>query len=180
MEYIYVLKCKTNLQSDKFFVGKTYNVQIEYNEHLDKKFDFTKDFKHTDIDIDSVFENVNLELVISKYINKYGKSNVHFISLEEKQIKKIKKLIKEPNDKCICKKTDHFLDKCHLNLTKEFWDKMMNRVINTIVSDFKKNCNESDICCRCGRFGHFMDQCYAKKHADGYTISDEEQDNEFI
>ena len=41
MEYIYVLKCKTNLQNHVFFVGHTYNVQIEYNEHLDKKFEFT-------------------------------------------------------------------------------------------------------------------------------------------
>ena len=67
MEYIYVLKC----QKDKFYIGKTYNVQIEYNDHLDKKFEFTKNFKQSDIDIDSIFENSDLELIISKYIIKY-------------------------------------------------------------------------------------------------------------
>ena len=41
MEYIYVLKC----QKDKYYIGKTYNVQIEYNEHLDGTFcDITKEY----------------------------------------------------------------------------------------------------------------------------------------
>lgn len=170
MEYIYVLKC----QKEKFFVGKTYNVQIEYNEHLEGCFEYTKNLTQNEIDIDSIFETSNLELVIAKYINKYGKENVSFLESDKKQIKEIKKLIKETDGNCICKEDTHFLDKCKLNLKDEFWDKMFNKAINNIVKNFKKNCNESDICCRCGRFGHFMDQCFAKKHADGYNISDEE------
>jgi hypothetical protein len=124
--------------------------------------------------LDSIFKNSDLELIISKYIIKYDKSNVHFIELENDSVKKIKKLIKEKDNCCICNQRDHFLDKCSLNLKSEFWDKMMNRAFNNIFSNFKKNCSDSDICCRCGRFGHFMDQCYAKKHADGTNISDEE------
>ena len=51
MEYIYVLKC----QKDKYYIGKTYNVQIEYNEHLDGTFcDITKEYKPCDIH--SIFE----------------------------------------------------------------------------------------------------------------------------
>ena len=46
-------------------------------------------------------------------------------------------------------------------------------MFNKMISNFTKNCKDSQICCRCGRFGHFMDQCYAKKHSDGYNLSDE-------
>ena len=71
MEYIYILKC----QKEKFFIGKTYNVQIEYNEHLDGSFcDFTKEFNPCDIV--GIFEldtNISLELVSAKYVNKYAR-----------------------------------------------------------------------------------------------------------
>jgi hypothetical protein len=165
MEYIYILKC----QKEKYFIGKTYNVQIEYNEHLDGTFcDFTKEFKPCDIE--GIFEldtEINLELIVAKYVNKYDKKNVFF---QETDIKEIKKLIKKINNKCICDSESHWLDSCNkLNLKDEFWSKIFNKMVN----NFTKNCKDSEICCRCGRFGHFMDQCYAKKHSDGYDLSDE-------
>jgi len=170
MEYIYILKC----QKDKYYIGKTYNVQIEYNEHLDGSFcDFTKEFKPCDIE--GIFEidtNIALELVIAKYVKKYDKKNIAFL---ETDAKAIKKLLKQINDNCICESKEHWLDSCKLNLKDEFWSKMFNKIVN----NFTKNCKDSQICCRCGRFGHFMDQCYAKKHTDGYNISDEDDDLEF-
>ena len=172
MEYIYVLKC----QKDKYFIGKTYNVQIDYNEHLDGTFcDFTKEYKPCDIEtIFEVIPEISLELVISKYINKYDKKNICFI---ETDLKQVKKLLKENNSSCVCLSSEHFLDKCSKNLKDDFWSKMFNKMVKKMV----KNCNDSNICCRCGRFGHFMDQCYAKKHADGFDLSDdyEEDDIDF-
>ena len=164
MEYIYVLKC----QKDKYYIGKTYNVQIEYNQHLDGSYcDFTKEFKPCDIEtIFELTEQINLEIVIAKYINKYNKKNIFF---QEIDVKNIKKLLKIINIDCICGSKDHWLDSCKLNLKEEFWSKMFNKMI----SNFTKNCKDSQICCRCGRFGHFMDQCYAKTHSDGYNLSDE-------
>jgi predicted GIY-YIG superfamily endonuclease len=170
MEYIYILKC----QKEKYYIGKTYNVQIEYNEHLDGSFcNFTKEFKPCDIDgIFEVDKNIsNLELVIAKYVNKYDKKSISF---KETDIKLIKKILKTINNKCICDSESHWLDSCKLNLKDEFWSKMFNKMLN----NFTKNCRESNICCRCGRFGHFLDQCYAKKHNDGYNLSDEIDENE--
>jgi len=170
MEYIYILKC----QKEKYYIGKTYNVQIEYNEHLDGSFcNFTKEFKPCDIDgIFEVDKNIaNLELVIAKYVNKYDKKSISF---EETDVKLIKKILKTIHNKCICDSESHWLDSCKLNLKDEFWSKMFNKMLN----NFTKNCRESNICCRCGRFGHFLDQCYAKKHNDGYDLSDEVDENE--
>jgi predicted GIY-YIG superfamily endonuclease len=77
MEYIYVLECQKN----KYFIGKTYNIQIEYNEHLDGTFcDLTKEYKP--IGILCIFEqtnDINTNIIIGKYILKYGKENIFFI-----------------------------------------------------------------------------------------------------
>ena len=165
MEYIYVLKC----QKDKYYIGKTYNVQIEYNEHLDGTFcDITKEYKPCDID--SIFEDIKLGIIIGKYILKYGKENIYF---ESTNIKEIKKIIKEDDKLCICK-NDHWLTECSLNLKEQFWQRIFNKVFVNMNNNFK----QSNLCGRCGRYGHNLEDCYAKKHLDGYTISDE--DCEFL
>ena len=69
MEYIYVLECQKN----KYFIGKTYNIQIEYNEHLDGTFcDLTKEYKP--IGILCIFEQtkkINTNLII-KNISRFN------------------------------------------------------------------------------------------------------------
>jgi len=166
MEYIYVLKC----QKDKFFIWKTYNVQIEYNEHLDGTFcDMTKEFKPYDIDcIFEVNENIILEMIIARYINKYSASSIYFINeVNKKEIKKYKK-----NNNCICG-NDHFLTECNLNTKDQFWTKILNKVVNKLNIDFQKY----SICCRCGRYGHDIDECYSKTHIEGFSLSDSEDGN---
>jgi len=169
MEYIYILECQQN----KFFIGKTYNIQIEYNEHLDGTFcDITKTFKplsiHCIFDINS---DININIIIGKYILKYGKENIYF--LEESYInkKEIKTIIKLKNNNCICEKSDHWISTCSLNKKDDYWQKIINRVFNNITTDLKNN----GICERCGRYGHKIDDCFAKKHIDGNNISDENE-----
>ena len=167
MEFIYVLKC----QKDTFYIGKTYNVQIEYNEHLDGTIcDFTKQNKPCDID--SIFEltsDISLELVISKYIIKFDKKSIFF---QECKTKEIKKYIKNDNKKCICNKSKHSFDKCTLNQKDKFWTKILNK----IFQNFSKTCNDNNTCYRCGYYGHLMENCYARIHIDGNLLDDEEKD----
>jgi len=166
MEYIYVLECQKN----KYFIGKTYNIQIEYNEHLDGTFcDLTKEYKP--IGILCIFEEtkkINTNIIIGKYILKYGKENIFFI--QENYINKnlIKKIIKSNDSTCICKESNHWLNDCKLNTEKDYWKKLLGKVFTSISKDLKDN----GICERCGRFGHDMDNCYAKKHIDGSNIND--------
>lgn len=170
MEFIYVLKC----QKEKYFIWKTYNVHIEYNEHLDGTFcEITKEYKP--YDIECIFELSNLsqlsllETVIAKYCNKYGSKNIYFLDIDVKNIKKIKKT---DDKKCICG-SDHWLDNCPLNTKDKFWTMVLNKVVSklTITS------HQSGICCRCGRYGHNDVVCYAKNHIEGHDL--ESDDCEF-
>jgi hypothetical protein len=166
MEFIYVLKC----QKEKYFISKTYNVQIEYNEHLDGTFcDVTKEFKP--YDIDCIFEATNtitLNKIIAKYLNKHGSKNIYF--LDDKEIKEIKKMKKNDNNKCICSE-DHWLIECKLNTKDKFWTNLLNKVVNKLTVDFKN----SGICFRCGRYGHDVEECYCKTHIEGFDLSDSEE-----
>lgn len=167
MEYIYILECQKN----KYFIGKTYNIQIEYNEHLDGTFcDLTREYKP--IGIKCIFEqneNININIVIAKYILKYGKETIFFIQEDYIDKNLIKKIIKSKNQDCICKSKDHWLKDCELNTEKDYWKKLLGKVFNTISKDLKEN----GLCERCGRFGHNMDNCYAKKHIDGSNINND-------
>ena len=172
MEYIYVLECQQN----KYFIGKTYNIQIEYNDHLDGTFcEITSIYKpiniHCILDLDN---NFNINIIIAKYILKYGKQNVYFIE-DYINKKDIKKHIKLKNNNCICGKEDHWINNCTLNTKDAYWEKIINKVFNRISSDLKTN----GICERCGRYGHDMKDCFAKKHVDGNNISDE-KDYDFL
>lgn len=169
MEFIYSLKC----QKDKFYIGQTYNVQIEYNEHLDGTFcDITKEFKP--FDIDAIFEvssTIPIELVISKYINKYGSKNIYFLdNINKTMIKDYKK----NKQLCICEKP-HFLSECQLNLKDKFWSNILNKVVTNLTSNFKK----SGICYKCGRYGHEVDECFARTHIEGHDINSSEDECDF-
>ena len=166
MEYIYVLKC----QKEKFFVGKTYNVQIEYNEHLDGTFcEITKEYKPYDIDcIFELSDKITLYSVIAKYCNKYGTKNIYFLDIDTK---KIKKLQKDDNKKCVCDQ-EHWLTSCPLNTKDKFWTMILNNVVNKLSQKF----HQSGICCRCGRYGHNDVECYAKIHIEGYNLDSDESD----
>ncbi len=170
MEFIYVLKC----QKDKYFINKTYNVQIEYNEHLDGTFcDLTKEFKPYDIDcIFEVNEKVKLEFIIAQYVNKYGSSNIHF--LDGSNQKEIKKYRKEKSNKCICDK-EHWFTECKLNTKDKFWTILLNKVVNKLTVDFQKY----GICYRCGRYGHDIDECFSKTHIEGFYLSDSDDEADF-
>ena len=166
MEFIYVLKC----QLDKYFIWKTYNVQIEYNEHLDGTFcEITKEYKPYDIDcIFELSDRITLYSVIAKYCNKYGTKKIYFLDIDTK---KIKKLQKNDNKKCICGQ-DHWLTSCPLNTKDKYWTIILNNVINKLSLKF----HQSGICCRCGRFGHDDVVCYAKIHIEGYHLDSDESD----
>ena len=162
MEYIYVLKC----QKDKYYIGKTFNVNIEYNEHLDGKIcEFTQAYKP--YDIECIFEaddNFNIYKIISKYIEKYGDDDIGHDEVNNKKLEKYKNKC----DKQCCCLEDHWLTECSKNTKAEYWGKMINKVFNNINKNFLKG----DICFRCGRYGHEMNSCYAKTHIDGSVLSE--------
>jgi hypothetical protein len=166
MEFIYVLKC----QQEKYFIWKTYNVQIEYNEHLDGTFcQITKEYKPYDIDcIFELTDKITLNSVIAKYCNKYGSKNIYFLDIDTK---KIKILRKEDDNKCICGQ-EHWLAMCPLNTKDKFWTMVLNKVVNKLTVKF----HQSGICCRCGRYGHNDVECYAKTHIEGHDLDSDECD----
>ena len=166
MEYIYILECQKN----KYFIGKTYNIQIEYNEHLDGSFcEITREYKP--LSIHCILDNNDINIIIAKYIIKYGKENIYFINEDYIDKKIIKKIIKLKNNDCICGKSEHWITDCILNTKDEYWQKIINRVFNNISNDLKNN----GICERCGRYGHNYDDCFAKKHIDGKNINDDKE-----
>lgn len=116
MEEIYVLE----LENNKYYIGKTNNLQERYQQHLDGiGSKWTKKYKPLNIILkkkkESLFEEDNLVL---QYIISYGIENVRggtFSNLElnNEQIKTIKNLISTALNTCfICNMAGHFAKKC--------------------------------------------------------------------
>jgi len=167
MEFIYILKC----QKDKYYIGKSFNIQSDYNKHLDGNFcDITKTYKP--FAIDAIFEhkdNIIYEHIIAKYIKKYKSINIYYENGDNDIIKKNKK-----GDKCICNNM-HWLTDCELNIKDEYQKNILSCIIDDLTTKFRKN----GICYRCGRFGHDANICTAVLHIEGIELSsDGDSENE--
>jgi hypothetical protein len=57
-------------------------------------------------------------------------------------------------------------------------ESLVENLVDEKATNKYYNFKQSNLCGRCGRYGHNLEDCYAKKHLDGYTISDE--DCEFL
>jgi hypothetical protein len=164
MKYIYILTC----QKDKYYIGKTDDVQKEYNQHLDGTIcEFTNIYKP--FDIECIFvkdDNFDLYRVIAKYTHRYNYINIGHDEVSDQN--KLNKYISKANSKCCCG-DNHFLTHCPFNKRGEFWGKVIHQAFSHITEYFTEN----SVCFRCGRFGHDFTECNAKEHLDGTKLKND-------
>lgn len=142
---IYVLK----LQSDKFYVGRTKNVEKRYNDHLlGKGSSYTK--KYPPIKIEKIYYDMNPfdeDRYVKEYMYTYGIDNVRggsyaMTELSRFDIRIIKREIWGALDKCFLCGRDHFSTYCN--------------EVYTIDGEKIMRCN------RCYRKGHVQEMCEEK------------------
>lgn len=151
---LYVLQCK----NDKFYVGKTNDLNRRFKEHLDGiGSEWTK--LHTPIMIVETVDNCDNfdeDKYVLKYMDKYGIDNVRggsfsTIKLDTSTEKHIQRMIRGSTDRCFkCNSSDHFANEC-------------------ITTDERK-------CYICRRTGHIYSNCIAKTDINGRYIPKKKKD----
>lgn len=121
MSTIYILKLKNN----KYYVGRTDNVDKRYEQHLNGKgSEWTKKYKP--IKILKIIEDCsafNEDKYVKMFMSKYGIDNVRggsYISfnINDNVKKLLQKEIWMANDVCIrCGRDNHFIKKCYAKTT---------------------------------------------------------------
>lgn len=164
MDYIYVLNCQNN----KYYIGKTKNINLEFKNHMDGKsqrFSFTK--KNKPYNIEALFnqtDDFDMYSIVAKYIIKYGRENIGFDSI--RKLDKLDKFIKKTNLSCCCGAKNHWLVNCNNNIKYKFWDDFLSSIFEKLEACFNRNYT----CIRCGYFGHTLLECSAIKHIDGSDL----------
>ena len=175
---IYVLR----LEHEKYYVGKTENIQERYEKHLKGRgCIWTKKYKPVKL-IES-FTNVSTfeeDKITKQYMAKYGIDNVRGGSytseiLDETQKEYIQKEIWMAKNCCInCGSADHFAKECNAieyieQFTCDYCDDAFcdektctqhERLCSYKYQYMSTSSNNS--CYRCGRPGHYANDCYAK------------------
>jgi hypothetical protein len=169
--YIYSLKCEQN----KYYVGRTNNVDIRYQQHLNGEgSQWTRKYKPISIlntySSNSPFDEdkTTKELMVN-----YGIDNVRGGSYVTDFIPDdIKKVLQKELWACMnycvrCGKPDHFIDQC-----KSRKDVNGTKLESKYKPKIKKNQDKPTVnqCKKCGRFGHVKKDCYATTKLDGSTI----------
>ncbi len=154
MEMLYVLL----LENDKYYVGKTTNVQFRFAQHVTGS-GSAWTLKHKPIgiiELRKLKDNYDENNTTKDYMKRYGVDNVRGGSYCQVDLLKTTKLYLEQEfnsskDACYtCGKTGHFSNTCSR----------------------KKEIS----CFRCGRTSHLISNCYATTHADGTYIYDSDDD----
>jgi len=192
---IYILK----LKEGRYYIGKSYNPMIRYQEHLNGKGSaWTRKYKP--ISIDKIIDNVSHfdeDKYTKEYMAKYGIDNVRGgtyveIELDVSQIETLNREIWSAQNKCTrCGRVGHFVKNCFANTTingnmfeesddeesddEEVWScEKCDKEFETENKCYKheRNCSKktSNTCYRCEREGHYSSECYATKHSKGYLI----------
>jgi hypothetical protein len=114
---IYILR----LESGKYYIGKTNNLQQRKKEHLNGTASaWTRKYKP--ISVEKIIPNASSfdeDKYTKIYMNKYGIHNVRGgsyvqINLDENQKKTLTREIRGATDKCIqCGRTGHFIKNCY-------------------------------------------------------------------
>jgi predicted GIY-YIG superfamily endonuclease len=176
---IYILK----LTDNKYYIGKTNNLDKRLNEHFDGQgSEWCKLYKPVEIlEFYTDCDYFDEDKYTIKAMEKYGIKNVRGgsfskIKLEESDLKTISKMINGAKNKCFfCGKEDHFINNCPDNkknnpsfLEKIFGKNFLNYIKNIFQTE-KKHKNRK-FCSRCGRNGHLKKNCYAKTNKKGNKI----------
>ena len=154
MEVIYVLK----LEGDRWYVGKTHNVEKRFNEHLcGKGSAWTSKFKPLEVyetlKITSPFDE---DKVTKEYMLKYGIDKVRggAYSTSELDSNTLIMQIRHAKNLCMrCGRAGHFITSCYAKTDSDG---------NPFVKILQ--------CKRCGREGHENDTCKYKTTVDRKKI----------
>lgn len=147
---IYILR----LANNKWYIGKSINVQKRYQEHLNGSVSWTRKYRPIEIentiDSDSPFDE---DKYTKEYMSKYGINNVRggsycSINLDDEQMELLQREIWMAKNLCLRCGRNHFIKDCYAKYD---------------VDGYKLLCN------RCGR-DHNTNDCYAKYDVDGNKI----------
>ena len=163
---IYILR----LEGGRYYVGKTDNVMIRYQQHLNGGGSaWTRMYKP--ITVLKTIENASPydeDRYVKEYMDIYGIQNVRggsYVSLElsDSQKNAIQSEIRGATDVCSnCGKKGHFVKDCY------------------IKKNIAKTPSKPDGgCYRCGRSGHYSSNCYASTTTSGYLLDDSDSEDEY-
>lgn len=121
---IYVLK----LHNNKFYVGKTYNLDNRLLFHKNVGTSYTRKFKFKKI-VETIDTNIKYmeHITFYRYVEKYGIDNVRgdIFSREilpPNEIYMINKVIRNENGMCFSCGDDHFINRCDKKLYKKLYN----------------------------------------------------------
>lgn len=166
MERIYVLE----LSSNKYYVGKSKNIPERYRQHIEGTGSaFTQKYKPLRLkDTRAIKSDFDEDNTVKELMLKYGIENVRggsyssiYLTESQKECLQIE-LFSAKNACFSCGKIGHYASECSITHTV-LWER---------YSQLDEYDNEK--CFRCGRTSHFARDCFAKYHANGYVISDDE------
>lgn len=182
MVYIYILK----LQDNKYYIGKTDNIDKRYQEHMNgTASSYTKKYKP--ISIEKIIPDASpydeYKYTI-EYMGKYGLNHVRggvYVreALDSSEIYHINKQIWGATNCCTqCGRKGHFVKMCKFTKDVNGLDIYVNSeciIDKNKLQPYKSKKNKKT-CDRCGRNSHTIDDCYAKKDINWETIEESEEE----
>lgn len=177
MVQIYVL----GLEQNKYYIGKTNNLEFRLEDHCNKNGSaWTQKYKPIKlIELIPNCTDYHEDMYTLMYMDKYGIDNVRggsyvTIILDESTKKHLEKSSRSANNKCFfCGQQGHFVRDCPQKEEKKC--ERCGRNHSTSDCYAKTDINGKAIgekCTRCGR-NHPTSNCYAKTDINGSTIQKE-------